>query len=772
MRRVRFPFLLAISWGAIASAFYRPNSFTLFLVVLILICSFSLGWNRNLFYFWSLILAFSAYGLLVSNRLNQQANQEVGQMTVRLIVQPDQVKVNEEGIVHGSGIDGKGQKLLFFYRCQNHEEVTLFDNARDTLDIEGVAEKERILPATNEYQFDFQQFWRSQNITHQLSFQTLHTKCAKPKNIWQTFYFKIHQMHKSAEMYASRLPNPLRDYCLSLLLGSKKSQLYEHNPKIAELGLIHLFALSGLHVSFFLTFIQYLGRKIRITREISDGFIVFFLPVFYLFTGAPAVLFRALVAGELRIIARNLLHPLPGITVWSGSLLASLIIYPQVLLTMGGRLSFALTFAILQVGKMSYWKRGVYLSAVTFPIILAQQYAWNIWQTLANLLAVPVFSTVILPVTLLGYFIPGMAAVANVILLIFDGTVALLGKLPGQIVLGALSWPILFSLLIVPFLSLAVRKRGKAILTVCALSFLVTNYLLIRFPRDGEWTTFDIGQGDAAVIIEPRMRSVTLIDTGGKVSFGPPKSYQLQRLAESPSERNQRTLKKQEGLARNVILPYLHAHGISRINTLALSHQDQDHIGDARIILENFRVDKVVLPAGMASLPAYQKKIRPYLRGAKVIEATNQTRITNCPLQIVYPFEAGLAGNDDSLAWIGRLGGKNIYTAGDLDKEGEKKILAKYPDFSPQIVKFGHHGSKTSTDEQVFAIWKPKVGIVSAGRNSRYGHPHKETLEVAEKEKMIVYNTQSQGMLRYVYQKNHGHFEVTLHDPAGLKSTN
>ncbi|WP_141559902.1 ComEC/Rec2 family competence protein [Fructobacillus fructosus] len=146
--------------------------------------------------------------------------------------------------------------------------------------------------------------------------------------------------------------------------------------------------------------------------------------------------------------------------------------------------------------------------------------------------------------------------------------------------------------------------------------------------------------------------------------------------------------------------------------------------------------------------------------------------MTNCPLTIRYPFDSGLAGNDDSLAWTGRIGGTEIYTAGDLDRSGEQKILDKYPFLAPKIVKFGHHGSRTATDPNVFDVWQPRIGIVSAGRDSRYGHPHQEVLDVANHERMIVYSTQVQGMLRYVYQKNQGHFEVSRHDITKSKGTN
>lgn len=455
--------------------------------------------------------------------------------------------------------------------------------------------------------------------------------------------------------------------------------------------------------------------------------------------------------------------------------MATLLFYPQVLLTLGGQLSFLLTLAVITTKNMNYWIRGLFLSFVSFPIILSQQYGWNVWQTLANLLVVPLFSTVVLPATLIGYFfswLPFIQSFTNGLILVFDRLIFLVGQLPGYVVIGAFSWPVLLILLLIPWFLFRVSQKVRMILVSAWLFCFSVNYALIHWPSKGEWTTFDIGQGDAAVLIEPGHRSVTVIDTGGKVVFGPLPMYDIGKQNGKQKNLEQKRLKEQEGQARAVIIPYLHARGIAKIDTIALSHQDQDHIGDARLLLEKFKVKQVVMPAGMADLPAYKKKIKPYLNKAKVVEATDETTINNCPLIIRYPFSAGSAGNDDSLAWTGRIGGQEIYTAGDLDRSGEQKILSKYPDLAPTIVKFGHHGSKTATDPAVYSRWHPRIGLVSAGRDSRYGHPHKEVLDVARNEGMIVYSTQEQGMLRYVYQKNHGYFEVTRHDITKSKGTN
>ncbi|MBS9334917.1 DNA internalization-related competence protein ComEC/Rec2 [Fructobacillus sp. M1-13] len=776
MRTRHFHFLLALVFAALSLVINRPNALTVTLMVGMTLLSLTLGFGKKLRLFWTLCLPFVLYLQVGHGHLEKQALRPASQGQERLLVHADQLKIAEDGRIRGQGKTARGEKLLFSYAAKDQADVDRWAQLSGTYWLFGQADKTPIMGPTNDYQFDFRAYWQSQKVTHTLCFKEVAIQPADAQNPWQALLFACHRAHAAAERWTDRLPNPLRDYALSLILASKGSQLYDNNPMIAELGLIHLFALSGLHVAFLTRFLREGFLLARISREVGDGLLAFFLPLFFLFTGLPAVLFRAMLSGEMKLFGRNFRLRIDPIKSWSWSLIGSLIVYPQLLLTMGGQLSFALTLAVIISQGSNIWQRGLFLSLVTFPFILATQYSWNLWQTLANILAVPVFTVVVLPVTLVGYFacwIPGVCPITNTIIQLFDKAVALAGALPGKIVIGALSWPVLVLLFLLPFFALGAKKSSKKLAIATWLFLLLGNSAFVHWPKQGEWTTFDIGQGDAAVLIEPRHKTITMIDTGGKVQFGPRPHYSTGRPTDTrPKVVQNKALKQQEGLARSVIVPYLHAKGIAHINTLALSHQDQDHIGDSRVILQNFKVDQLVIPAGMRSLPAFQRKIQPYLQKTKVIEATDQTKVPNCPLQILYPFAAGLAGNDDSLAWGGRLGGQTIYTAGDLDQSGETKILTKYPEFVPDIVKFGHHGSKTATDPKVFAQWQPTIGLISAGRNSRYGHPHQEVLDVAKEEKMIVYNTQSQGMLRYVYQEKHGHFEVSYHDPAGPKRTN
>ncbi|MBS9338854.1 DNA internalization-related competence protein ComEC/Rec2 [Fructobacillus sp. M2-14] len=774
MNRERFWMLLALTCAALSLIVYRPNACTTFLFLLVLSGCLTIRVKKDLLKLGLFSALFFGYIFLDHATLVKQRNMPVGEGCYELVVQPDDFSVNEEGIVRGKAKLARGMPVYFSYRAKNQKSLDDFLMDDGPLNLSANGELKRIVPATNLFQFDWVAFMESKHITHQIVVRDVSVKAARPSNPLQACFFQLRTWHARAETWTNSLPNPFGNYTKALLLGGKADELYEENPKISELGLVHLFSLSGLHVGFLLAAVSWFGQRLRIFKEMTSVFQAVALPMFYLFTGSPPVLVRAVVAGEARLVKESYGTVIDSQVIWAWSLLGGLIVTPQILLTLGGQLSFALTLAVTMGKDLNYWQKGLFLSSVTFPIIMAWQSTWNCWQSVANILAVPIFSSLVLPVVLLGLclgWVPGVLSLSNVIVWLFDRAVYCLGMLPGNVVLGAFSWPVLIVLFTIPFCFLYQRRLVKVGLTVSWCLLLSGSLLAVRFNRQGEFTTFDIGQGDAAVLIEPMKHSVTVFDTGGKVIFGHTRKMNLRKKAPakgSDEAERQKEEKKKEGLARSVIVPYLHARGVSKIDTLSLSHQDQDHIGDARVILECFKVNQLVMPAGMVDGSAFKKKIQPYLRRTKVIEATDKVKVENCPLRVLYPFNKGEEKNEDSLAWGGAVGGRVFFTAGDLDKAGEKKLAGVQPAFHPEVVKFGHHGSKTASSAVVFAKWKPKIGIVSAGRNSRYGHPHQATLDTAAKYHMIVYSTQRQGMLRYVYVKNHGHFEVTLkHDPTG-----
>lgn len=112
-------------------------------------------------------------------------------------------------------------------------------------------------------------------------------------------------------------------------------------------------------------------------------------------------------------------------------------------------------------------------------------------------------------------------------------------------------------------------------------------------PKNGEFSAFDIGQGDALLLRTPGNQQTVLIDTGGKVVL--PKQGWQQSVAVS----NQ---------AKSIIVNYLQAKGIGHVDFLVLSHGDMDHIGNAKYLFAQMRVDRLLIPAGMLQTHAFKKR--------------------------------------------------------------------------------------------------------------------------------------------------------------------
>ena len=99
------------------------------------------------------------------------------------------------------------------------------------------------------------------------------------------------------------------------------------------------------------------------------------------------------------------------------------------------------------------------------------------------------------------------------------------------------------------------------------------------------------------------------------------------------------------------------------------------------------------------------------------------------------------------------LAGKNWLFTGDLGQEGEKEIITKMPNLRVDYFKLGHHGSKTSSNPDFLKQIAPEKVFISAGRNNRFGHPHKETLDTLKSQNIQWASTQDCGMISWYYGK-------------------
>lgn len=231
----------------------------------------------------------------------------------------------------------------------------------------------------------------------------------------------------------------------------------------------------------------------------------------------------------------------------------------------------------------------------------------------------------------------------------------------------------------------------------------------------------DVGQGDAIYVRAPGGGDM-LIDGG-------PDRGMLRSLAE--------------------VMPFYDR----TVNVLLVSNPDKDHIAGFIPLLERFRVGAVVEPGTIGASGVYEALKQKGDTQATRIVARRGTVIDlggGAHFEVLFPDRdvSGVGTNTGSI--VGRLiyGDTSVMFPGDAPDEIENYVLALDQEkVNSDILKVGHHGSRTSSAPEFVAAVSPQAAIISSGKNNSYGHPHKETLDTLQKAGIEVLNTADQGTI-------------------------
>ena len=182
------------------------------------------------------------------------------------------------------------------------------------------------------------------------------------------------------------------------------------------------------------------------------------------------------------------------------------------------------------------------------------------------------------------------------------------------------------------------------------------------------------------------------------------------------------------------------------IDLLVISHGDNDHIGNAKYIVENFKVEKVIFNCG-----EFNELEQDLI---KVLEK-NKIKYYSCIIELnidnnkLYFLNSGDYGNenDNSSVIYTELNNYKILFMGDAGIEVEEDLLKKYNLKNIDVLKVGHHGSRTSSSKEFIDEVNPKYGVISVGKNNRYGHPNKEVLNNLKDTN--IYRTDEDGSIMF-----------------------
>lgn len=579
------------------------------------------------------------------------------------------------------------------------------------------------------------------------------------------------------EQLGELLPGTEAGLAAAVLLGRRTPTSREASRPFADLGLAHLFSVSGLHVGILLGIFLLPALALSTSPTWRVLPLAVILPLYVLLTGIPGSVVRAAGLGFLglaAVLAGRRADPvyLVGLLFWMGSIWD-----PMQNLDPGLRLSYLAAGGILAVGRPAQ-EAGIlgrgWLEKITAGLLVSLTAQWftlpqvgvsfgriSLLSPLANLVAVPLFGLAIWAIVLalaLNFVFPwggqALAAWAWLLMRSLAGAVQWSAHTSGGLGLGlAVPGPgrvVILALMTVMFLRLVVVRSGGlpvslmfrrvGILVIFGVGFLVVAPWGADLDRVKGVTVWqlDVGQGDCSLIVFPDGWTC-MVDTAGRFGRDP--------ASDGPLSRS--------------VLPFLSRGGINRLNAVVLTHDHLDHTGGVAALAKGIEVENYYCGGEAAhSLEsvAEPESIHHPLAG-KILHAWS-----DWTLEVLFPagpLPKKFSENNHSLV-IG-LRHKDRYAMvfnGDLEQEGEA-LWAKNGNIprNIQVWKAGHHGSDTSGSPELLAWLNPEMILVSCGVGNRYDHPSHGPY-VVQGDTLTIQRTDLGGSIRLEWD-NSGQFGLT-----------
>ena len=484
------------------------------------------------------------------------------------------------------------------------------------------------------------------------------------------------------------------------------------------LGISHLFAISGMHVSVFVFLINKLLKKYKA----KDIIIILFLLLFLFITDYSESLLRCSTFFVISYLNKVLKLNIKNIYLILISAFFLLLINPYLIYSIGFLFSVIITFFILVSSNLlkdkTYFKKLFIMSLICFlasvPILSFYFYKINLLTIVFNMIFIPLVSYLIFPLGIITFFLYPLDNIYMFFINLLEGLSNFFQNI--NFLSFVIAKPNVFVILIYYIILFLSIKRSRKLLIIYFIVLLI-NINIKYFIRDASVTFLDVGQGDSSVIILPFGKTI-LIDTGGLYLSG-------------------------YNISKNKTVPYLNSLGISKIDLLILTHGDYDHIGDAINLLNEIKVDEVLF--NNDSFNDNENKIIKVLDKKNIKYSKNSWDLKK--IEDLYFLNTKMYDNenDNSNVIYTELDGYKFMFMADAGIDKEKYILDKYNISGIDILKIGHHGSKTSSSKYFINEIKPKYSIISVGENNRYGHPNNEVLKNLANSK--IYRTDLDGSI-------------------------
>jgi len=522
-----------------------------------------------------------------------------------------------------------------------------------------------------------------------------------------------------------------KEYLYAFILGDTNYIDSDIKSSFQNNGISHLFAVSGMHVTLLSLVILFFLNHIR--KNNINYFVVILFLLFYAFlTNYTPSIMRAVVMFILLWLNKIFKFNIRVNCVFVYVVCGFIIYNPYIIHNIGFLFSFIITYFLISFGSIinhyhNYFFKLFITSFIAFiasiPILINNFYQINLLSPFLNIIFVPFVSFLVFPLCILSFIFNKVSFVTNILFNVLEYLSLFFEKFSLKIFFCHIPVIVFIIYYMIIYYSLFKWQHGnKKYLMLLAIVLLIHANCFNIYPVIH---ILNVGQGDS-LIIQLKYNNAVVIDTGGNYNGN-------------------------GKIINYITIPYLKSIGIRKIKYLILTHGDYDHMGEAINLVNNFKVEKVIFNCG--EFNDLEQELIKVLDKKKIkyYSCIKELNIDKNKLYFLQTKEYDNE-NDNSNVIYTELNGYKFMFMGDASITTEKEILSKYnlPDID--VLKVGHHGSRTSSSKEFINEINPKYSVISVGKNNRYGHPNKEVLDVLNNSK--IYRTDQDGSIMFKIKNN------------------
>ncbi|EGL85258.1 putative DNA internalization competence protein ComEC/Rec2-like protein [Streptococcus infantis SK1076] len=714
--KIYLSFLLLWLYYAIFSA----NFLALFGFVFLLVCLFfQFPWKTVT----KVLLVCSLFGswFVFQKWQQEEASQHLVNTVDTVRILPDTIKVNGDSLSFRGKADGR--LFQVYYKLQSEAEKKKF---QDLSELHEMAVKGKLASpqgANNFAGFDYRNYLKTQGIYQTLTISEIVE--LKQTSSWDIGE-NLSSLRRKAVVWIKRnFPDPMRNYMTGLLLGHLDTDFEEMNELYSSLGIIHLFALSGMQVGFFMDAFKKLLLRLGLTQEKFKWLAHPFSLVYAGLTGFSASVIRSLLQ---KLLAQ---HGFKSLDNFALTILILFLIMPNFFLTAGGVLSCAYAFILTMTGEEVAGIKGLVresciISLGILPILSFYFSEFQPWSILLTFFFSFLFDMVLLPLLSILFCLSFIYPITqfNFLFEWLENIIRYISQLSTRpLVFGQPSlWILILFLYYFSLSSTIIRKNLKKIsmLVIVAISL----FLVTKHPLENEITVLDMEQG-RSIFLRDMTGKTILLDVGEKSERDKKEAWQ-ERISSSNAERS--------------LIPYLKSRGVAKIDQLVLTTSEPKQLDHVLEMSKSFELEEILVSEETLSKREFMDKLKKSKIKVATIKTGQQLFIFGSSLEA---FTSQNGDKKDSMVLYGKLLNQTFLVTGNLE---EKFLTKSYPKLQADIVITHQQASKKKTDVEVFKNLQPKTTVISVDKKKKFKEKNEESNQELGNS---IYKTDQKGAIRF-----------------------